>query len=68
MLTKGITTGKPLLMAISLAFSLVAQAEDDFIRDDFFDKDDGQLDVGDWLGKQYGFLPTPIILESLAKP
>ena len=47
MLTKGITTGKPLLMAISLAFSLVAQTEDDSIRDDFFDKDDGQLDVGD---------------------
>ena len=49
-------------MAIGLAFSLAAQAEDDSIWDDFFDKEDGQLDVGDWLGNQYGFLPTPIVV------
>ncbi len=49
-------------MIFGLAFSLAAQAEDDSIWDDFFDKEDGQLDVGDWLGKQYGFLPTPILI------
>jgi hypothetical protein len=45
MLTKGITTGKALLMAIGLAFSLAAQAEDDSIRDEFFDKEDDQLPI-----------------------
>lgn len=30
--------------------------------DQFTDAEDGQLDVSDWLGKQFGFLPTPILI------
>lgn len=37
-------------------------AEEDTFLDQFFDDEDGQLDVSEWLGNVYGFLPTPIII------
>lgn len=44
-----------------LLFSSVHGAEESFL-DQFIDKEDGKVDVSEWLGEVYGFLPTPIII------
>lgn len=49
-------------MALWLLLPISAYAEESSFWDNFVDKEDGQLDVSEWLGSQYGFLPTPIII------
>ncbi len=50
------------IFPIWLLFTWPLSPVEGSILDNFFDEEDGQLDVGDWLGKQYGFLPTPVII------
>ena len=56
--------GKALALAIgiSLAGNALADAEEPGLMDEFIDPEDGKLDVSDWLGRQFGFLPTPILI------
>jgi hypothetical protein len=51
-----------LLIAACLIFAWPAHADENSLLDAFVDKKDGQFDVGNWLGQQYGFLPVPIVI------
>jgi hypothetical protein len=62
MQTLGRTFDKRFITVLWLLFAAPVQADEGSFWDAFIDKQDGQLDVGDWLGRQYGFLPTPIII------
>ncbi|MCP4332894.1 MAG: BamA/TamA family outer membrane protein [Gammaproteobacteria bacterium] len=57
------TPGKALVLAICMSLATGAVAEDEgSLWDEFTDKEDGKVDVSDWLGQKYGFLPTPILI------
>jgi hypothetical protein len=59
----GKTQGKALILALCLTFATDTKAAgDESPWADFIDEEDGKVDVSDWLGRQFGFLPTPIII------
>jgi outer membrane protein assembly factor BamA len=53
--------GSGLGLALCLFLAGSAQAADDSVWDKFVD-DEGQFDVGEWLGSRYGFLPVPVLI------
>ncbi len=55
--------GKVLVASFCLLLVSSLKADDEERQwSDFIDEEDGKVDVSDWLGRQFGFLPTPIII------
>ena len=59
----GKTPGVSLILVLCMIFAPGLKAGEEVSPwDDFIDQEDGKFDVSDWLGRQFGFLPTPIII------
>jgi hypothetical protein len=54
------------LMAVIVGSSAAAATNTPSFSDRFIDPEDGMLDMTDWLGEAYGFLPVPVIITEPA--